>query len=387
MAYYNWENKNKLIEDLKNSASISNFLDNQGLVASSGNYDTFKKWMKKHEIDAKDYLTNKISYSPINRNLNKSLDQLTRDEVLCVNSKYDRKEANKIIKREGLMPYICSGCSNHGFWNNKPLTLQLEHKNGNSSDHRLENLEYLCPNCHSQTNTYGSKNKHNNVFEERIKDLSECGVTEITNVELEILAEKWSRTINSVHSWINKYSEKIQEVGITLNLKKLARKSFTKLEETNESIKKQREKDIELIKNDKEFEQSLSEKWHIPRKEVRDWLRVNSKIFYADKYIVSSAYKASNYQNNIYEKIAQIILSQKVTNHYDYKEMLPLFNMNSGSCSVYLKNKFPEYHRKYFLVKNCSHCHSIDVKKNGMELLFGMKQQRYKCKECNKNFY
>ena len=39
-------------------------------------------------------------------------------------------------------------------WNGKPITFQLHHKNGNPKDDRLENLQILCPNCHSQTDTF-----------------------------------------------------------------------------------------------------------------------------------------------------------------------------------------------------------------------------------------
>jgi hypothetical protein len=38
------------------------------------------------------------------------------------------------------------------------VTLQLEHRNGISSDNRIENLELLCPICHSQTDTYAGRN-------------------------------------------------------------------------------------------------------------------------------------------------------------------------------------------------------------------------------------
>lgn len=42
---------------------------------------------------------------------------------------------------------------------NKPLTLTLDHANGNRMDNRLENLRFVCPNCDRQQDTYGSKNK------------------------------------------------------------------------------------------------------------------------------------------------------------------------------------------------------------------------------------
>lgn len=42
-------------------------------------------------------------------------------------------------------------------WHGKPLVLQIEHINGNNLDDRPENLTFLCPNCHSQTDTWGSR--------------------------------------------------------------------------------------------------------------------------------------------------------------------------------------------------------------------------------------
>lgn len=44
-------------------------------------------------------------------------------------------------------------------WLNKPIPLELHHKDGDSTNHKLNNLQILCPNCHSFTDTYRAKNK------------------------------------------------------------------------------------------------------------------------------------------------------------------------------------------------------------------------------------
>jgi hypothetical protein len=46
-------------------------------------------------------------------------------------------------------------------WRGRALSLQLDHIDGNGRDHRLENLRMLCLNCHSQTDTFGVKNREN----------------------------------------------------------------------------------------------------------------------------------------------------------------------------------------------------------------------------------
>ena len=51
----------------------------------------------------------------------------------------------------------CNECGVNEIWNGKPMTLQLDHIDGNSDNNHLNNLRLLCPNCHSQTETYGSK--------------------------------------------------------------------------------------------------------------------------------------------------------------------------------------------------------------------------------------
>ena len=63
-----------------------------------------------------------------------------------------------ILLREKLLDYKCKICGNIGEWNNKPLSLQLHHKDGHRTNNDISNLEFLCLNCHSQTDNYGYKN-------------------------------------------------------------------------------------------------------------------------------------------------------------------------------------------------------------------------------------
>ena len=53
----------------------------------------------------------------------------------------------------------CAQCGLTDAWNGKPLRLELHHVNGNNADNRRENLLFLCPNCHSQTDSYGFTGK------------------------------------------------------------------------------------------------------------------------------------------------------------------------------------------------------------------------------------
>lgn len=115
-----------------------------GLNKSSSTYTTIKKELKYHNI--------KTNF----KNRSRSTIRYKNQEIFCENSTYDRTTLrNKIIK-ELILEYKCSDCGIID-WNGKKLSLQLDHINGVSNDNRMENLRFLCPNCHSQTKTWGNK--------------------------------------------------------------------------------------------------------------------------------------------------------------------------------------------------------------------------------------
>lgn len=67
------------------------------------------------------------------------------------------KLKNRMLK-ENIIENVCSICGINE-WNGKQINLELDHIDGVRSNHNLNNLRLLCPNCHSQTDTYRSKNR------------------------------------------------------------------------------------------------------------------------------------------------------------------------------------------------------------------------------------
>ena len=77
------------------------------------------------------------------------------EKVLSFKTMTARKQ---YIIRNNVIPYQCSLCGQEPFWQGQELVLQLHHIDGDKNNNTLENLTFLCPNCHTQTDTYGAKN-------------------------------------------------------------------------------------------------------------------------------------------------------------------------------------------------------------------------------------
>ena len=78
-------------------------------------------------------------------------------ERVLVESK-SRISVKRRLLDAGILKNACEECGITD-WRGKAISIQLDHRNGVRDDHRLENLRMLCPNCHSQTETFGARNR------------------------------------------------------------------------------------------------------------------------------------------------------------------------------------------------------------------------------------
>lgn len=88
-----------------------------------------------------------------------SKEKYSLSEILIKDSSVTQAVLRKYIKRHNVIEYKCSFCGNIGKWLDTEMSLELDHINGINNDNRIENLRYLCPNCHAITKTYCGKNK------------------------------------------------------------------------------------------------------------------------------------------------------------------------------------------------------------------------------------
>jgi HNH endonuclease len=78
-------------------------------------------------------------------------------EELLIKGPRGRRNLKLRLIAAGLKENRCEECG-ISEWRDRPLSLELHHRNGEKHDNRLENLALLCPNCHSQTDSWGGKN-------------------------------------------------------------------------------------------------------------------------------------------------------------------------------------------------------------------------------------
>jgi hypothetical protein len=136
-----------------------------GLSVSGSAYKQVRIWADKHELEIPKYYRPAFKSTTLEDRLQKGL--RTKSSKLLVD-----------LVASGLKQNKCEECGQGPTWNGKPLTLHLDHIDGDHYNNLLENLRILCPHCHQQTPTFGAKNAK---FKPARKYFCKCGKEKTNN--------------------------------------------------------------------------------------------------------------------------------------------------------------------------------------------------------------
>lgn len=152
--------KELLQECVSTSYSVAEVLRKLGYKRlDGGTHYHFSRRLKQLHIDTSHFRGKGANFG----SRHKGNKKLPWQEILVSRRRGILKEDSTRLRKamlESGIEHICSSCGLKPFWNSKLLVLQISHKDGNSLNNIRENLQFECPNCHSQTNDFGGRSAH-----------------------------------------------------------------------------------------------------------------------------------------------------------------------------------------------------------------------------------
>lgn len=219
--------KEELEKMVKESCSMRELQRKIGYKSIGANFETVQKVLDEYGISTAHFT-----------GVAKGMIKRTPENVFIKNSTANQAVLRRWYIKGNYTEYKCAICGLPAEWNGKPLTLTLDHINGDNHDDRLENLRWICPNCDRQTDTFAGKNVEKiKETHTRKKYCIDCGKEisnqsirctscenkkriipfeemPVTREELKILirtmpftkiAEKYHVTDNAVRRWCDKF--------------------------------------------------------------------------------------------------------------------------------------------------------------------------------------
>ncbi|WP_327176005.1 HNH endonuclease [Streptomyces sp. NBC_01335] len=139
----------RVVEAVARSVSIAETLRRLGRADNGAQRALLRTWVSEQGIDTSHFLGQ--AHQRSKRHAPKR-----RAEDVLVRHAGPRSRATRL--RQALLdlgtPQNCAGCGTEAVWLGKPMTLEIDHVNGDPCDDRRENLRMLCPNCHAITSTW-----------------------------------------------------------------------------------------------------------------------------------------------------------------------------------------------------------------------------------------
>jgi len=141
----------ELRNSIKNNFSWRQVLRELGFVNDAGgNYNTLKKRARFFGIDFSHFKGKGWNLDGKSHN---------RIDDIFINGKIRSGGIlKKRIIKNNLIEYKCEKCKNNDVWMEEKIVLELDHIDGDKKNNTIENLRFLCPNCHSQTHNFRGRN-------------------------------------------------------------------------------------------------------------------------------------------------------------------------------------------------------------------------------------
>jgi hypothetical protein len=153
-----------LEEAVEHSTSVMGVLRYLGLNQAGGTHTHISRMIRKFGIDTGHFV----------RYQNGAHQLRLKPEQILVRIPRGANRTKPHMLRRALVElgriYRCERCGNDGTWLGRPLSLDIDHIDGDFHNNLATNLRYLCPNCHSQTPNFAgrSKNKYAHVLPDHV---------------------------------------------------------------------------------------------------------------------------------------------------------------------------------------------------------------------------
>ncbi|MEU5096131.1 HNH endonuclease [Streptomyces sp. NPDC020996] len=143
--------EDKLRDLVPHSTSYAEVMRGLGLEVNDTNHRRVRRAANRLGLDTKHF--KRRSWARQERPAPEFVPQRVLNVLPPESGRTNRSQLHRALTEIGV-PYACETCGNTGEWLGRPITLQIDHINGDWRDNRRENLRYLCPNCHALTATW-----------------------------------------------------------------------------------------------------------------------------------------------------------------------------------------------------------------------------------------